>query len=64
MKTITASYPLALINLDFLMIGTKNDSNKKVSVLVVMDHFTRYADVYVHQSKQHQQGLKSYVRFL
>ena len=29
------------------MIGTKNDSNKNVSVLVVMDHFTRYAAAYV-----------------
>ena len=34
MKTITASYPLELIHLDFLTIGTKNGSNKNVSVLV------------------------------
>ena len=47
MKTITASYPLELIHLDFLMTGTKSDSSKNVSVLVVMDHFTRYTAVYV-----------------
>ena len=47
MKTITASYPLELIHLDFLMIGTRNDGNKNVSLLTVMDHFTRYAVAYV-----------------
>ena len=47
MKTITASYLLELIHLDFLMKGTKSDGNKNVSVLIVTDHFTRYATVYV-----------------
>ena len=47
MKTITASYPLELIHLDFLKIGTMNDSNINASVLVVMEHFTRYTAVYV-----------------
>ena len=47
MKTIAASYSLELIHLDFLMIGTKSDGNKKVSVLIVTDHFTRYAAAYV-----------------
>ena len=47
MKTITASYPLELIHLDFLMIGTRTDSNKNVSVLVVTDHFAKYVVAYV-----------------
>ena len=47
MKTITASYPLELIHPDFLMIGTRNDGNKNVSVLIVMDHLTKYAAAYV-----------------
>ena len=47
MKTITASYPLELIHLDFLMITTRNDNNKNVSVLIVTYHFTRYAATYV-----------------
>ena len=45
--TITASYPLELVHLDCLTIGTKNDSNKNVNVLVITDHFTRYAAAYV-----------------
>ena len=32
---------------DFLTIGTKNDSNKNVSVLVVTDHFARYTPAHV-----------------
>ena len=47
MKTITTSYPLELIHMDFLTIGMKNDSNKNVSVLVVTDHFARYAAAYI-----------------
>ena len=38
---ITATYPLELVHLDFLSIGGKDDKMK--SVLVVTDHFTRYA---------------------
>ena len=45
MQTITASYPLELIHLDFLTIGGKQDKRK--NVLVVTDHFTRYAQCYV-----------------
>ena len=47
MKTIPTSYPLELIHLDYLIIGTMNDSNKNVSVFIVMDHFTRYTAAYV-----------------
>ena len=32
MKTITASYPLELIHLDFLMMGTRNDGDRNVNV--------------------------------
>ena len=47
MATITASYPLELVDLDFLTIGTKNDSSKNVNVLVITDHFTSYAAAYI-----------------
>ena len=47
MKIITTLYPLELIHLDFLMIGTRSDGNKNVSVLIVADHFTKYAAAYV-----------------
>ena len=29
------------------MIGTRSDDNKNLSVLIVTDHFTRYAAAYV-----------------
>ena len=47
MKTITASYPLGLILLDSLMMVTRSDGNKNMSVLIVTDHFTRYPAAYV-----------------
>ena len=43
LKTMTASYPLELIDLDFLTIGTKNANNKNVNVLIVTDNLIRYA---------------------
>ena len=48
MYQITASYPLELIHLDFMGIGGKKDKLK--NVLVVTDHFTRYAQCYVYFS--------------
>ena len=45
MQTITASYPLELIHLDFLMIGGKKD--KLRNILVITDHFMHYAQCYV-----------------
>ena len=46
---ITATYPLELIHLDFLSIGGKEDNMK--NVLVVTDHFTRYAQCYVMKNQ-------------
>ena len=46
---ITATYPLELVHLDFLSIGGKDDKMK--SVLVVTDHFTRYAQCYVTKNQ-------------
>ena len=45
MYPIMATYPLELIHLDFLSIGGKDNVLK--NVLVVTDHFTRYAQCYV-----------------
>ena len=47
MATITASYALELVHMDFITIETKNDSSKNVNVLVITDHFTRYAVAYM-----------------
>ena len=47
MTTSTASCALELVHLDFLTVGTRNDSNKNIDVLVIIDYFTRYAVAYV-----------------
>ena len=46
MSTITATYPLELVHLDYLTIGEKS-SDKMVNILVITDHFTRYAQAYI-----------------
>ena len=47
---ISASYPLEMIHLDFLSIGGKDDVSK--NVLVVTDHFTRYAQCFVTNNQR------------
>ena len=46
-----ASYPLELVHVDFLIIGGKKDVRKDINILVVTDHFTRYAQAYVTTSQ-------------
>ena len=50
LKPLQASYPLELIHMDFLRIGGKEDRN--ANVLVITDHFTRYAQAYVTGNQQ------------
>ena len=47
MQPILVSYPLELIHLDFLTLGGKADDHKGVNILIVTDHFTKYAQAYV-----------------
>ena len=48
MVSIKATYPLQLVHMDFLQIGSKRaDKGKPIYVLVITDHFTRYAQAYV-----------------
>ena len=42
METIETSYPLELIHIDFLTIGSKRGPLKDINILVVTDRFTRY----------------------
>ena len=42
MSPITATYPLELVHLDYLTIG-----EKMVNILVIADHFMRYAQAYI-----------------
>ena len=44
---LEVTYPFELIHLDFLSIGGKKDTDKEINVLVVTDHFTRYACAFV-----------------
>ena len=41
METIETSYPLELIHMDFLTIGSKKGPTKDINVLVITDRFTR-----------------------
>ena len=47
MQPILVSYPLKLVHLDFLTLGGKMDDSKSINVLIVTDHFTKYAQAYV-----------------
>ena len=49
LKPIEATRPLELVHIDYLTIETpENSRNKKdVNVLIVTDHFSRYAQAYV-----------------
>ena len=46
LKPISFTYPLELVHLDFLTIG-KEGIKKAINILVVPDHFTRYAQAYI-----------------
>ena len=47
METIETSYPLELIHMDFLTIGSKKGPSKDINILVVTDRFTRYAQGFI-----------------
>ena len=47
MQPILVSYPMELIHLDFLMLEGKAGDTKSVNILVVTDHFTKYAQAYI-----------------
>ena len=47
MQPILVSYPMELIHLDFLTLGGKAEDTKNVNILIVTDHFTKYAQAYI-----------------
>ena len=47
MQPILVSYPMERIHLDFFMLGGKAGDTKSTNILVVTDHFTKYAQAYV-----------------
>ena len=47
MQPILVSYPMELIHLDFLTLGGKTGDTKSTNILVVTDHFAKYAQAYM-----------------
>ena len=47
MKPILVSYLMELIHLDFLTLGGKAGDAKSTNILVITDHFTKYAQAYI-----------------
>ena len=47
MQPILVSYPMELVHLDFLTLGGKSDDSRSVNILIVTDHFMKYAQAYV-----------------
>ena len=47
MQQILVSYPMELIHLDFLTLGGKAGDAKSTNILVITDHFTKYAQAYI-----------------
>ena len=47
MYSILVSYPLELVHLDFLTLGGKADDHSSVNVIIVTDHFIKYAQAYM-----------------
>ena len=54
MQPILISYSSEIVHLEFLTAGGKADDNRSVNILIVTDHFTKYAQSYV-TSKQNSQ---------
>ena len=50
LENIQASYPMELVHMDYLTIES-NKSNKDVNILVVTDHFNRFAQAFVTPSQ-------------
>ena len=65
MHSIESSYPMEIVHIDFLVIGSKKDINKEINVLVITDHFTRYAQAFVTTSQTaHTIAVTLYEKYL
>ena len=42
---------MELVHLDFLTLGGKMDDSRSINILMVTDHFTKYAQTYVTSKK-------------
>ena len=65
MHSIESSYPMEIVHIDFLVIGSKKDINKEINVLVITDHFTRYTQTFVTTSQTaHTIAITLYEKYL
>ena len=65
MHSIESSYPMEIVHIDFLVIGSKKNVNKEINILVVTDHFTRYAQAFVTTSQTaHMGAVTLYEKYL
>ena len=65
MHSIESLYPMEIVHIDFLVIGSKKDINKEINVLVITDHFTRYAQAFVTTSQTvHTVAITLYEKYL
>ena len=64
MQPILVLYPLELIHLDFLTLGSKVDDNQSVNILVVTDNFTKYVQAYVMPKQTAPVVARSWENFL
>ena len=51
MSSFETSYPLEIVHMDVLTIGSRKDPNKEINILVITDHFTHYAQAFVITSQ-------------
>ena len=47
MQPILVSYPMELVHLNFLTLGGKADDIRSINILIITDHFTKYAQAVV-----------------
>ena len=65
MHSIESSYPMEIVHIDFLVIGSKKRVNKEINVLVVTYHFTRYTQAFITTSQTaHVVAVTLYEKYL
>ena len=65
MHSIESSYPMEIVHIGFLVMGSKKDMNKEINVLVITDHFTRYVQAFITMSQTaHAVAVTLYEKYL
>ena len=51
LQSIIATYPFELVHLDYLTLGSSKSSERNGNILVVTDHFSKYAQAFVTKNQ-------------